>query len=67
MPNTFIYLDDLLLATKTIKEHDKSLEDIFKVLSDNHMALSIDKCKFAQSEVDYLGYKVTKSGIRPLP
>ena len=30
------------------------------------MALSIDKCKFGQSEVDYLGYHVTSTGIRLL-
>lgn len=67
IPKTFIYLDDLLLATESVEEHDKILNDIFKILSDNHMALSIDKCKFAQKEVDYLGYKVTENGIRPLP
>ena len=67
VPNTFIYLDDLLLCAKSKEEHDQILEQIFKILADNHMALSIDKCKFGQKEVDYLGYRVTKAGIRPLP
>ena len=31
------------------------------------MALSIDKCVFGKSKVDYLGYEVTSTGIRPLP
>ena len=30
------------------------------------MALSIDKCKFGKKQVDYLGYSVTESGIKPL-
>ena len=52
---------------KTLEEHDRILLKIFKILSDNHMALSIDKCTFAQKQVDYLGYRVTTSGIKPLP
>ena len=36
-------------------------------MSENKMALSIDKCKFSKSQVDYLGYTVSKSGIKPLP
>ena len=31
------------------------------------MSLSLEKCKFGQSQVDYLGYSVTTSGILPLP
>ena len=65
--NCFIYLDDVLLYAKDRKSHDETLEKIFRILADNNMALSIDKCKFAQSEVDYLGYVVTRTGIRPLP
>ena len=66
VPNCFIYLDDVLCFGKTKADHDKTLKDIFKRLADNGMALSIDKCKFGQSEVDYLGYRVNSGGIRPL-
>ena len=31
------------------------------------MSLSLDKCIFGKSEVEYLGYQVTTNGIRPLP
>ena len=31
------------------------------------MALSVEKCKFAQKKVEYLGYEVTPTGIKPLP
>ena len=56
-----------MLAAKTLEEYDEILIKIFKILSDNHVALSIDKCTFAQKQVDYLGYRVTSSGIKPLP
>ena len=31
------------------------------------MALSIEKCLFGKESVDYLGYEVTRTGIKPLP
>ena len=65
--NLFIYLDDVLLWAKNKEEHDKILKEVFQRLSENDMALSLEKCKFNQSEVDYLGYRVSASGIRPLP
>ena len=65
--NLFIYLDDVLLWAESKEEHDKLLEEVFDRLSKNNMALSLEKCKFFQTSVSYLGYSVTKSGIRPLP
>ena len=62
----FIYLDDILCFGKTKAEHDATLEEVFKRLAANGMALSIDKCKFGKDKVEYLGYSVTQSGIRPL-
>ena len=64
--STPVYLDDVLCWGKTKVEHDKVLESIFKCLADADMALSLDKCKFGQSQVEYLGYSVTPSGIKPL-
>ena len=64
--NIFIYLDDVLVWGKDKASHDETLREVFKRLAENDMALSVDKCKFGQSQVKYLGYSVTASGIRPL-
>lgn len=64
---TFIYLDDCLIFAKDKETHDKIVEEVFKRLASNNMALSIDKCKFGKDKVDYLGYSVTFTGILPLP
>ena len=63
----FIYLDDILVWGRTKAEHDTNLKKIFKLLAENQMALSVEKCEFGKSTVDYLGYRVTSEGIRPLP
>ena len=65
--NIFCYLDDVLIWGNSKKDHDETLEEVFKKLAENNLALSVDKCKFGQSKVDYLGYSVSTSGIKPLP
>ena len=65
--NCFLYIDDILLYSKNKQEHLKTLEEIFKRLSENHMPLSIEKCEFLKDKVEYLGYDVSSSGIKPLP
>ena len=54
IPNLFIYLDDCLIFSKSEEEHQKTLKEVLTRLSDNDMALSVEKCKFAQKEVEYL-------------
>ena len=63
----FIYLDDILVWGRTKAEHDANLKKVFKLLAANQMALSVEKCEFGKPTVDYLGYKVTTTGITPLP
>ena len=66
IPNSFVYLDDVLVWGRTKEEHHEVLEKVFKRLSENNMALSLEKCIFGQEQVEYLGYNVSPSGIRPL-
>ena len=65
--NAFIYLDDILVWGKTKEDHDETLRAVFERLADNKMALSLEKCLFGKSSVDYLGYNVSNTGIKPLP
>ena len=65
--STFVYLDHVLIFGKSMKDHDQTLQEVFKKLAENNMALSLDKCIFGKPEVEYLGYMVTSEGIRPLP
>ena len=62
----FIYLDDVLVWGKTKKHHDEVLNQVLERLAANDMALSIEKCLFGKDQVDYLGYHVSSSGIKPL-
>lgn len=63
--DVIIYMDDMLIATRTIDEHLRILDKAFKLLVDNCLELRIDKCKFIQTEIEYLGYLVKDDGIWP--
>ncbi|XP_076301534.1 uncharacterized protein LOC143219409 [Lasioglossum baleicum] len=60
-----VYLDDFLIATETIEHHMEVLGKVFKLLTANLLNLRLDKCRFLQTKLDYLGYTVTNEGIRP--
>lgn len=60
-----VYLDDFLIATETIEHHFYVLEKVFKLLVENLLELRLDKCRFFQTKLDYLGYTITSEGIRP--
>ena len=63
----FVYLDDILVASVSKSQHLEHLRRIFELLSSNGLVINKSKCVFGVSDLDYLGHKVTKNGISPLP
>lgn len=64
---TFVYLDDILVASRDEEEHTAHLKEVLQRLADNGLTLNISKCAFGQNTVTFLGYKVNQEGITPLP
>ena len=62
-----VYLDDILIFSRSSTEHEHHIKRILKVLSEAGMILNIEKCKFFKSEVKFLGHIVSEDGIRPDP
>ena len=65
--NIFVYLDDVLVYSENEDEHMKTLTLMFQKLEAAGLAISPKKCVFGEPELDFLGYRVTKDGISPLP
>nr|CAB3249677.1 uncharacterized protein zf(cchc)-26 [Phallusia mammillata] len=63
----FVYLDDILVASKSLSEHYDHLKRLFKQLSDHGLVINLGKCKFGVSQIDFLGHRVDSTGARPLP
>jgi transposase InsO family protein len=66
LPFLFTYLDDHLIASRTLEEHHRHLRQFFELLQANGLQINPEKCVFAATEVDFLGHRVTADGIAPL-
>ena len=67
LPFAFVYVDDILIASKSAKEHKEHLRQVCQLLEDNGLVIRKDKCIFGVPEIEFLGHKVTAAGILPLP
>jgi hypothetical protein len=61
------YLDDLLVLSKhTFDEHLKHIELVLHRLLEAGLKINSSKSYFCKDEVEYLGYWITRDGIRPV-
>ena len=67
IPHTFVYIDDILVASENPEQHLEDLKRVFQILDDNGMVVNRKKCVLGKSSLEFLGYKVDKHGISPLP
>jgi cleavage and polyadenylation specificity factor subunit 1 len=67
LPFVFTYLDDHLIASRTLEEHLLHLQQFFQVLQENGLTINPAKCVFAVSSLKFLGHMVDEAGITPLP
>ena len=66
LPFVFVYLDDILVTSKSKTQHLTHLEQVFQLLANNGLVINKTKCLFGVMELEYLGHLVTTSGILPL-
>ncbi|GBG84564.1 hypothetical protein CBR_g38846 [Chara braunii] len=64
--SVLIYLDDILVYSRTLDEHIVHLRVVLNRLRRAKYKANLDKCEFAKQELEYLGHFVTPKGIRPL-
>ncbi|KAH9670137.1 Endonuclease [Citrus sinensis] len=53
-----VYLDDIVVYSTTLEEHAQHLRQVLQVLRNNELYLKLEKCSFAQREVEFLGHKI---------
>ena len=59
-----IYLDDITIHSKTIKEHLDHIQVVFDRLREANVRINLKKCTWCQKEVKILGFLVSKEGTR---
>ena len=61
------YLDDIIIYSRSEKEHLEHLEEIFTRLKIAGLKLKLEKCCFFKKHIQYLGHLISADGIQPLP
>ena len=66
-PFNAVYMDDILVFSKTFEDHLKHLEAVIERLSSAGLKLKPAKCKFIRHVVEFLGHILTPDGLCPNP
>lgn len=62
------YIDDILItSSSSFEEHMEKLDTVLTRLEQAGFRANVRKCFFAQTELDYLGYWLSRDGIQPQP
>ncbi len=62
-----VYLDNILIMSKTKKEHCRITHKVLKVLWKNKLFLKAEKCEFDTLETKYLGVIISEGSIQMDP
>ena len=62
-----IYIDDVLVFSRTLEEHLQHLRKVIQRLCDAGLKLKPSKCRFIREEVEYLGHVITPQGLKTNP
>ena len=67
LQDCIIYLDDIIVFSKTPEEHLHQLRLVFQKISQAGLKLKPSKCEFFRTRLEYLGHIISKKGIETNP
>ncbi|KAL0160010.1 hypothetical protein M9458_043735, partial [Cirrhinus mrigala] len=67
LKEVLVFLDDLIIFSKTLEEHEERLMKVLSRLKEFGLKLSPEKCVFFQTSVRYLGHVVSRNGVQTDP
>ena len=67
LPFVTTYLDDVLIHSPTIQEHEQHLKTVFERFKSAGLTLRGGKCNIGVKEVKYLGHVFSEKGMEPDP
>jgi len=63
----FVYIDDIIVYSKTLEEHMKHLEDVLQRFKKANLTINKEKSEFCKRQVEFLGHIVSKEGTKRNP
>lgn len=64
IPNVEVYIDDIIIWSKDLKQHEIILKEVMKVARENNIKFNLKKCIIAKNKVKFLGHEFTEQGIK---
>jgi hypothetical protein len=58
-----IFIDDILVFSKTMEEHEEHLRVVLEKLRSNQLYVKFSKCEFWLTEVAFLGHVISVGGV----
>jgi len=58
-----VYLNNILIFTKTEKEHVQAVQQVLQVLKENKLFLCLEKCEFYKQRIEYLGLVISENEV----
>src|SRR5437764_3524957 len=62
-----VYLDDIIIHSKTFEQHLKDIDEVFGKLRDAKLMSKENKCEFCAPEIKFLGHIIGKDGKKVDP
>ncbi|GBG80277.1 hypothetical protein CBR_g30644 [Chara braunii] len=60
-----VYLDDILILSKTVEEHVAHLDKVLSLLRQHKFKINGEKCEFGRTRILYLGHEISAEGLKP--
>ena len=57
------FLDDILIYSKTLTEHQQHLRSILNTLRNNQLYIKKAKCELFKTSVEFLGFSINRNGL----
>jgi hypothetical protein len=62
-----VYLDDLLIFSRSVAEHVTHLREVLGRLREQQLFAKPSKCEFGKAEIAFLGHRVSQAGVKMEP
>ena len=62
-----VYIDDIIIHTKTLKEHRHIMKEVLEILQSNKLYIKLEKCEIEKERIEYLGVVVSEGRVEMDP
>jgi len=64
--SVILYLDDILIFSDNLEDHNKTVRAVFQKLIDNNLFAKLSKCEFDKDKVEFLGHIISDLAFLPI-